>query len=176
MKTLIVEDDFIYRVLLQRCLAPCGEIHLAASGKEALQAYRLAIQARQPYDLICLDIMMPGMNGHEVLKQIRAEEQQKGVFSTQGVKIVMVTALREMKHIVEAYQSLCDGYITKPIDRVGLFRVLKQLGMMAAAPSAPANASGPGTATHANDEPVSRPSSPNTLSRRRRTRLAAQAS
>ena len=65
MKTLIVEDDFTSRLLLQEILKRFGEIHIAVNGKEAVAAVRSAMDAGVPYDLICLDMMMPEMDGRE---------------------------------------------------------------------------------------------------------------
>ena len=59
MRTLIVEDDFTSRLLLQTILAKYGECHIAINGKEAVDAFRLSKQNRNSYDLICMDIMMP---------------------------------------------------------------------------------------------------------------------
>ena len=75
MRTLIVEDDFTSRLLMQAILAPCGECHIAVNGREAIQAFRLARAQGRPYDLVCLDIMMPEMDGHAVLKVLRAAEE-----------------------------------------------------------------------------------------------------
>ncbi len=78
MKTLIVEDDFICRKLLQTFLSGYGATDVAANGVEALLAVSQAINEDEPYDLICLDILMPELDGHKVLKQIRADEEVKG--------------------------------------------------------------------------------------------------
>lgn len=75
MKTLIVEDDFTSRLLLQTFLNPYGESHVAVDGIEAIEAFMLACAEKYPYDLVCLDIMMPRMDGHEVLKRIRGMEE-----------------------------------------------------------------------------------------------------
>ena len=79
MKTLIVEDEFTSRRLLQKILAAYGECDIAIHGKEALEAFRLARDEREPYDLICLDIMMPEMDGQETLKMIRKTEEEMGI-------------------------------------------------------------------------------------------------
>ena len=88
MKSLIVEDDFSSRFLLQGLLEPYGDCHVAVNGREAVSAYRMALDAGQPYDLVCLDIMMPEMDGHAALKEIRAMEESKGIDSTHGAKII----------------------------------------------------------------------------------------
>ena len=63
MKTLIVEDDFTSRLLLQELLRRFGPCHVAVNGVEAVDAVTAALTANAPYDLICLDIMMPVMGG-----------------------------------------------------------------------------------------------------------------
>jgi two-component system chemotaxis response regulator CheY len=132
MKALIVEDDFSSRILLQELLAPYGQCHIAVNGREAVSAYRIALDAGQPYDLVCLDIMMPEMDGHAALKEMRALEELKGIDSTHGAKIIMTTSLGDVKNVAAAYQALCDGYLLKPVDKrklLGLLDELKVLGI-----------------------------------------------
>ena len=130
MKTLIVEDEFTSRLLLQRLLQGYGECHVAVNGKEAIQAFQAAMECDQPYNLICLDIMMPEMDGQEARKQIRAMEEAKGTLSSHGVKIVMTTALCDSKNLFTAYANLCDGYLVKPIDKVKLLDHLRKLELI----------------------------------------------
>lgn len=115
MKTLIVEDDFTNRLLLQRFLSRYGECHIAVNGKEAVEAFRESEESGQPYHLICMDIMMPVMNGQDALRQIRAIEDQKTAPNF-GVKVIMTTALKDLKSVREAYHNLCDAYMVKPLD------------------------------------------------------------
>lgn len=117
MKTLVVEDDFTSRVLLQALMSPYGECHVAINGKEAVRAYCLAWDAGEPYDLICLDIMMPEMDGQAVLQEIRAREESWGFRSNLGATIIMTTALDDAHNIMDAFHGLCDGYLVKPIGR-----------------------------------------------------------
>jgi two-component system, chemotaxis family, chemotaxis protein CheY len=126
MKTLIVEDDFTSRLLMQELLRGFGMAHIAVDGQEAVEAVRAALEANEPYDLICLDIMMPGMDGQQALKEIRAQEEAKGIFSTDGAKIIMTTALDDIQHKINAFSSLCDGYLTKPIRRDQLLAELRK--------------------------------------------------
>jgi len=130
MKILIVEDDFTSRMLLQALLKDYGTSHVAVNGKEALAAALHALEADEPYDLICLDIMMPEMDGHQALKEIRAAEESKGILSSRGSKIVMMTALGDMKNVCSAYHSLADGYLVKPIDKQSLLQELRNQGLI----------------------------------------------
>jgi len=116
MRTLIVEDDFTSRLLLQSLLSRYGECHIAVNGREAVDAFRQAQEGGQPYDLICMDIMMPEMDGQSAVGEIRACEEARGTLSTQGVKIIMTTALDDVKNVVESFKLLCDAYVFKPIE------------------------------------------------------------
>lgn len=127
MKTLIVEDDFTSRLLLQELLKTHGPVHIAINGREAVTAVRLALEADEPYKLICLDIMMPELDGQGALKEIRALEHAKGIWSSSGAKIVMTTALNSMKDVNNAFGGLCDGYLVKPIEKAKLQETLNQL-------------------------------------------------
>ncbi|HXY77272.1 MAG TPA: response regulator [Candidatus Acidoferrales bacterium] len=127
MRTLIVEDDFTSRLLLQSLLSRYGECHVAVNGKEAVTAFRAAQESGQKYDLICMDIMMPEMDGQTALKEIRALEEAGGTLSTHGVKIIMTTALDDVRNVVQSYKSLCDAYLFKPIDTGKLLANLRDL-------------------------------------------------
>jgi two-component system chemotaxis response regulator CheY len=124
MRALIVEDDFTSRLLLQTFLSRYGECHIAVTGTEAVSAFRLATDCGTPYDLICMDIMMPEMDGKEAMRQMRALEAERGVLSTSGAKIVMTTSLTDPKDVCESFRELCDSYLFKPIDTGKLLKHL----------------------------------------------------
>lgn len=130
MKTLIVDDDFTNRLLMQEFLKGYGPCHIAINGKEAVAAAALALDFKEPYHLICLDIMMPEMDGQAALKAIRALEESRGILSTHGSKIVMTTALGDMKNVTSAFSGLADDYLTKPINKAKLVEVLQRLKLV----------------------------------------------
>ena len=74
MKILIAEDEFVSRTKLEKILSSYGECHVTVDGSEALLAFKAALETNEPYDLICLDILMPKMDGHEALQEIRKME------------------------------------------------------------------------------------------------------
>lgn len=116
MRTLIVDDQPANRHVLQRMLAPFGPFTMAADGQEAVAALNRAWDAGQPFDLICLDIMMPGMDGHQALKTIRALEGSRGIRNDVRVKIFMVTAIHDSAVVNDSYCDGCTAYLTKPLD------------------------------------------------------------
>jgi len=129
MKILVVEDDFTSRLLLQEILKLYGCVDLAVDGQEAVAAVKEAIDNGEPYKLICLDIMMPAKDGQVTLQEIRAMEEAAGILSSDGVKIIMTTALGDPRNVMASYHSLCDAYIVKPIDKAKLSAELKRLGL-----------------------------------------------
>jgi two-component system chemotaxis response regulator CheY len=114
VKTLIVDDEVTSRELLSMILKAYGTVDTAADGLEGLKAYNLAL-GREPYDLIMLDIMLPRMDGQQVLKAIRRIEQERGLVGPEQVKIVMITALGDFSNVSQAFASACTSYLTKPI-------------------------------------------------------------
>ncbi|THB67266.1 MAG: response regulator [Desulfovibrio sp.] len=132
MKVLIVEDDFTSRKLLQTILSPYGDCDIAVNGKEAVEAFSQAYASDAPYDLICMDIMMPEMDGQEALKQIRTIERESGVRGAGEVMVIMTTALDDPKNVVEAYyKGGATSYIPKPIDKQLFIHLLRNLGLIA---------------------------------------------
>ncbi|TCO73135.1 response regulator [Marinisporobacter balticus] len=130
MKILIVEDDLISRKFLSKFLSKYGECDITVDGIEAIDAFLLAWEDEEPYDLICLDIMMPKVDGIVALKTIRSLEIEKGIPQNQRVKIIMTTALNDTKNVHEAFQIGCEGYAAKPIDTNRLIEVLEKLKLI----------------------------------------------
>jgi two-component system chemotaxis response regulator CheY len=114
VKSLIVDDELTSRELLTMILKAYGPADAVADGLDGLKAFNLAL-GREPYDLIMLDIMLPRMDGQQVLKAIRRIEQERGVVGLEQVKIVMISALGDFSNVSQAFASACTSYLTKPI-------------------------------------------------------------
>ncbi|MDR3641368.1 MAG: response regulator [Humidesulfovibrio sp.] len=128
MRILIAEDDLASARYMSGLLARFGECTVVEDGELALAAYNAARNEGRPYDFICLDIMMPRKNGQEVLEDIRREESAAGVAPGQGVKIVMTTALGDVRSVMSAYKGGATAYITKPILTERLYETMSSLG------------------------------------------------
>ncbi len=129
MRALVVEDDFASRRMMQRLLAPYGEIDVVVDGEEAVDAFRLAWDESRPYDLIFMDIMMPKVDGQEATKRIRAAEKDMGILQVDEVKIVMTTVMEDPKNVIEAYQKGgATAYLVKPVDIDKLRTEMGRLG------------------------------------------------
>ncbi len=129
LKILVVEDEFISRMLLKEMLAPFGACKTAQDGREAVELIDKSYDdPAGKFDLVCLDIMMPEMNGHQALKEIRRIEKQRGLEGNQTAKVLMITALDDTQNIMEAMVvGRCEAYMTKPISRTKLEEQLQNL-------------------------------------------------
>jgi signal transduction histidine kinase/DNA-binding response OmpR family regulator len=131
-RVLVSEDNAMNEELVLALLATrisSASIQVAHDGKQALAA---AIS--DPFDLILMDIQMPGMNGVEVTKAIRANEANRG----RHTRIIAVTA-HAMKGDRESYfNSGMDGYVSKPIDKDAMFREIERVMQLPATQNQPA--------------------------------------
>lgn len=130
MKYLIVEDNFVARRLLQKLLSDYGDGDVAVNGIECLYAFKEALDEGKPYDLICLDIMMPQMGGREALKAIRQIESEHGIGGLEGVKVIMTTALGDSENVMKSFREGCEAYIVKPIEKQKLLKEIEGVGLI----------------------------------------------
>ncbi len=130
MKTLIVEDELTSRVMLRELLKRYGAPHIAMNGREAVETVGLALEAGAPFDLICLDIMMPEMNGQTALKRIRQLEADAGLTAQNRARVIMTTAHSDKENVLEAIQGQCDYFLVKPIDGRTLLVELMRMGLI----------------------------------------------
>ncbi|MBB2181938.1 response regulator [Lachnospiraceae bacterium MD1] len=130
MKILIAEDDFISRKFMLRFLSKYGECDVTVDGTEAVEAFTMALEAKEGYDLVCLDIMMPVMDGYQALKKIRDIEKEMQIPEEKAAKIIMTTALSEGKNVTKAFSLGCTAYAGKPIDQEKFENVLRKLDLI----------------------------------------------
>ncbi len=130
MKILLAEDDFATRKFMDKQLSQYGECDVMVDGEEAVDAFMMALEDNEPYDLVCLDVMMPVMDGYQVLKAIRGIEAQKGISKKNSVKVIMTTALNDERNVKLAFELGCEAYVGKPIDVEKFEKVLNKLGLI----------------------------------------------
>lgn len=125
MNFLVIDDNNETLVLLQKILSNFGVCVTVNNGPEALKVFESALQSQSPFHLIFLDIMMPEMDGHEVLKAIRKLEREK--YPTENrVQIAMLTALGNPKSRFTSYEEGCEYYLVKPIIKSEIVDVIKK--------------------------------------------------
>lgn len=127
MKALIVDDVEMNRELLAIFLEGRATVACAESGEEALKLVGEALRSEAYFDLICMDIFMSGMNGHETLKKIREMEAESG-----GVRatVFMVTGSSSPDDMFDAVMNGgCDDYLTKPLMQQNFSDLLSKHGL-----------------------------------------------
>ncbi|NLE39291.1 MAG: response regulator [Pirellulaceae bacterium] len=129
-KFLVVDDDPVSGQMLREILSPYGQCDVVLGGKEAIDAVRNSMANDSPYDLVCLDILMPDIGGHDVLREIRRMEAEEGVAGSTNVKVIMTTALRDSKHCLQAFREGCESYITKPVKATEMLQQMNALGVL----------------------------------------------
>ncbi|SDY50606.1 response regulator [Tindallia californiensis] len=129
MRILIVEDDLSSRKVMQQFLEPYGRCDIAVDGIEAIDAFLMAWDEEDPYEVIFLDIMMPRLDGNKALKVIRKMEKDKKIPEENKAIIIMTTALNDRKSVNEAFELGCEAYAAKPINREKLTEVMDKLGI-----------------------------------------------
>ena len=130
MKILIAEDDYACRKLLQSFLSEYGDCFVATNGREALEAVKDALDEGLPYDLICLDIVMPEMDGHKALEAIRRIENERGIVGLNGIKVIVTTVLGDSASIMGAFKSGQEACIVKPFSKRNLLEEMEKLGLV----------------------------------------------
>ena len=130
MKLLIAEDDRVSRVFLEKFMSGFGTCDVAVDGMEALDLFMESMKNKEPYDLACLDIMMPKVDGIKLVKVIRTMEKQQGVAAEDRVRIIMMTALADVDYVDRAFALGCVAYASKPIDTARVEEVLRKLGLL----------------------------------------------
>ncbi len=130
MKSLIVDDVLLIRKFLIRILSEYGHCDSVEDGHKALSFHSEAFQKREPYQLLCLDIMMPNLDGLQVLKRIRNFEQSHHIGANDKIKIIMITSMKELSYVNRALEFGCDDYVVKPIETDLLIQKLKHLKLI----------------------------------------------
>ena len=119
-RVLVVEDvDANVKLLEARLTADYFEVRTARSGREALE-----ICANERADVVLLDVMMPGMDGFEVCRRLKAEPR------TRHIPVIMVTALDQPADRVRGFEAGADDFLTKPVDDIALVTRVRNLARL----------------------------------------------
>lgn len=131
MRTLIVDDDESSRRLLEGILSPFGECILAETSNQAVELFQDGYDTGQPFQLVCLDIMMPDIDGQAALAKMRGIEKGKKIAPNDQSVVIMVTALNAMQTVVSSFEGGgCNAYLTKPITKRTLLEKIKKYGLI----------------------------------------------
>ncbi len=132
MRVLVVDDDYVSRSKLKALLAPNADCDVAPDGEIGFKLFQKAHEESVPYDLITMDIDMPGMSGLDTVQQIRQWEHEHGVYQDhKEAKILMVTVKSDPRSIVSSFRDGCEWYLIKPVTKEKVLDAFARLGLAA---------------------------------------------
>lgn len=131
MRFLIVDDDESIHLYLQVILTPYGECVTAKDGAHAVEVFSDALAEGRPFDAVFMDILMPGMDGHQAAERMRDREREAGVVKEKRFKLAMITCVVDDTSVDRAFfNAKASLYIVKPLDRDFVVRELRQHGII----------------------------------------------
>jgi len=132
MRVLIVDDDYYSRSFLEYILHPYAVCDVAENGEEAVMAFQRALKDRKPYDLVCMDLRMPEVDGSVAMREIRDVEKDHGVERDSRAKIIITSVLEDAEDTHNAmFLGDATAFLQKPIEEKALLIELRRLGLMA---------------------------------------------
>lgn len=116
VRVLVVDDSTVVRRLMEFTLGPMGvRVDFAGSGEDAIELVKL-----NRYDLIFLDVLLPGIDGYRVCRSIKGDKR------TRNTPVIMLTSKSSAIDKVRGMMSGSDVYLTKPLERCELLKAMNQ--------------------------------------------------
>lgn len=128
-RVLIVEDESTSRRLLAHLLQGFATCNFASTGGEAVDEIDSALREGRPYDLVCLDLMLPDKSGFDVLVEMRQLEVQHGGRGAEQ-PVVVCTAIDDVAFVKKAFRQQCAGYIVKPFEKEKVLGTLRRIHLL----------------------------------------------
>lgn len=114
VSALVVDDSTTLRRLMELILVPLGfDIDFVDSGERAVE-----LSKRKSYDIVFLDVLLPGIDGYRVCKTLKGDKR------TKATRVVMLTSKDSAIDKVRGMMAGSDVYLTKPVDRVDLIKAI----------------------------------------------------
>lgn len=124
-RILVVDDQEVARKAISSIMDKHGHVETAANGQEALSHYVAAVEDGWLYDLVCMDVTMPGLlNGYQVVRCIRAHEEKSGI--KDQVPVVMISSHSDLASFARELEMTVDDYIVKPFSQARLDEVIQR--------------------------------------------------
>ncbi|MGE5790582.1 MAG: response regulator [Syntrophaceae bacterium] len=130
LRILVLEDDASTCRLMQIFLDQIGECRIVSGGRTALDSFQSALDQGKPFDLLLLDIMVPEINGIDVLKKVRMIERSRGIHDRNRAKVIITSSLSDARNMEQARSAESDGYLVKPVNRAKLFSTIRTMGLL----------------------------------------------
>ena len=129
MKILTIDDELVSREKMKKIMGSFGQCESVENGYDGLELFKAALSAKEPFDLITIDVSMPDMDGTEVLHSMREIEEEFSVPKDARARTIMVTSHSDKDTIITCVQAGCDDYIVKPFDKTVISQKLYRYGL-----------------------------------------------
>lgn len=123
---LVIDDQMTTRMLLRCMLETYGEVVEAKAGKEGVALFGAALADGAPFQMVCVDLGLPDIDGNQVLEQLRAVEVQQQVRAPATIVVVSGNDTEEARG--DALERSADAYLTKPVSYESMFALLARIG------------------------------------------------
>ena len=130
VRALVVDDVAANCRVMKALLARYGTADTVMHARDAVSAFQVAWKEARPYNLICLDIMLPDIDGVKLLEVLRKMEAAMNLDEKQRAKVVMVSALDDNKFMGRCRELGACGFLVKPIDSSELANCLRKTGLI----------------------------------------------
>ena len=127
MNILVADDERISRKTISRIVQNLGQFIAVDNGKTAFASFIKAHESGHPFDLIILDVGMPGMLGTEVLFYIRKFEEKKNIEPAKRSKVVIITSHSDEETVKNSIKQQCNAYLIKPLNREKVIGKISEL-------------------------------------------------
>lgn len=129
-KILLVEDNPVAQLLQKSIMSSFGVCDAVSDGEKALELFSLSLQEKSSYQIVLLDLVMPGIDGSEVLKKIRTIEEKSNIRGLNRCNIIMITTTKDSSVLMDLFRAETDAYIIKPLTKDKIERELKNLKLI----------------------------------------------
>lgn len=124
-RILVVDDQEMARKAISTIMEKHGHVDTADTGTDAVSQYAAAVQDGWEYDLVCMDITMPGLlNGFQVVRCIRAHEQKLDI--DKPVPVVMISSHTDLASFASEMNMSVDDYIVKPFSQARIEELIQR--------------------------------------------------
>lgn len=131
MRTLVIEDNQVNQAFLLGVMEDQGPCEAASTAEAGLELFRDALQRGEPFDVVFLDVQLPGMDGLQALETMRAEEARQGIAPHRAAKAIITSALDDGHAAARAFfQGQAISYLTKPLTVGKIFNELARFGLV----------------------------------------------
>ena len=129
-KILIVEDNPVALLLQRSIMNSFGVCDTVSDGESGLDLFKLALEENSPYNIILLDLVMPGIDGAGVLKKIRELEDFKDIKGLERSKVIVTTTNKDSATLMDLFRAETDAYIIKPLTKEKIVKELNNLKLI----------------------------------------------